>query len=224
MTDVLIVATEQEIAVYDKQLQNLKLDDIPEEAKVYVVLPDNVFFFFQTDIVAKKPTKPLQAFAQSNFPKYWDAIGYVKGTQPVVGYVVIKSRMPEDIMKFINKAQLITTPFMLAWAKGEDNFLYRGCYITACVEDGRLKYYGPEEDAECNSKKVIELKDTKVIAEVFRELLDNNGDLDKFLLVITQQKPLLEKFKPFLGWTAACFALFFHNLSRKFVSLQFILQ
>lgn len=112
--------------------------------KIYAILPDNLFYFFRTEITAKRRlTETVRAYAKSCFPlEEKDFVGYVK-TRPVLGYIFKKEINQDALLK---RASLITTPFLIQFGLRKPPFIYTANGIVAIVGNGLLRYFPGDED------------------------------------------------------------------------------
>ena len=214
---VIIVARQEEVEFSNSEGEKITTENLSSFKKIYLVLPDRAFFFFQTEIVAKRPKRAVEAFAKSNFPQNWSFTGYVKDTFPVIGYLFFKDRVPQKIHELLARADIITTPFRISWVKKKDNFLYKGDKISACIKEGKLIFYGPEKDPKCTDADVIELKDTKQIITSLLETLNDPKAKDSLHLDVGEKKNPLSLLKPYMDTITVCSLAIIMTVSGSFL-------
>ena len=138
MSKVLGIYEQGEWEFYDTKLN--RLENFSKGDELYLILPDNLFFFFQTDIVSKRRVnQTVKAYAKTLFSSV-DRVGYVSLFNPVVGYVVQNEKLEALDGEILNTAAFITTPFLI-YAYFMKSFAYVGDGVCAAVFEGKLKFY-----------------------------------------------------------------------------------
>ncbi len=138
MSKVLGIYEDGEWEFYDTKLK--KLENFSKGDELYLILPDNFFFFFQTDIVSKRRVnQTVKAYAKTLFSSV-DNVGYVSLFNPIVGYTFKKEKLESLDDEILNAAAYITTPFLI-FAYFMDSFAYVGNGVCAAVFEKRLKFY-----------------------------------------------------------------------------------
>ena len=194
-----------------------KIEYHGDGSDLILVLPDDAFFFFQTDIVAKKPREPVEAYATSNFPTVNVRVGYVKGTSPAVGFLFFSERVSEDVFEIAAKAKVVTSFFRIAWIYYVDNFFYTCGKIRAVVRDGRLLYYGkglPPFDVSDLEK--VKFDDKAKVVQCLKEILGKEG-FSKLDLGIVDRDTLGGYLKKLSWWMAAAFLAVFFSVGGMFL-------
>jgi len=155
------------VAVYEKERwifynergEEVKLQKI-EDKKIYIILPDDFFYFFQTDILPKRRVKQtINAYAKTLFPLEDAYIGYLKGTNPVIGYAFLGDI--KKIKDLLDKAEVVTTGFVINYVLHPGAFIYIGPTVTAISNGHILGYF--KGDYKTAKKRVANLQDYEVI-------------------------------------------------------------
>ncbi len=150
------------------QFYNEKIEPINPKRldgkKIYAILPDNLFYFFQTEITARKRiTETVRAYAKNCFPlEETDFVGYVK-TKPILGYIFKREINGQELIK---KASLITTPLLIQFVLKHSPFIYAANGIVAIVNNGLLRYLPGDEDTARELLKGIDSPYTLITPDI----------------------------------------------------------
>lgn len=151
MNDIVIALYENgEWSFYNKKLAKIALEFVYNR-KLYVILPDHFFYFFQTDILAKRNTKKtVRAYTKTIFPEETGFIDYIPNPNGAIGYIAsedIKNIKKSEILK---NAVFITTPLFIQYANMKSSFVYTGKTVSAAFDDKKLACYinGSYEDVK----------------------------------------------------------------------------
>jgi|GEM_PF-6788974 len=183
--------SEMVIAIYkddDWLFYNEKLEQISYSGgkNLYLVLPDQFFYFFQTNIISKRNIrKSVKAYAKTIFPEKESLIGYIYKPSGTLGYIV--SEKVESIKKdeLLKNARLITTPFLIQYAAKNSSFVYIGEAITAVIKQEKLVCYikGGYEDVKSRTDITCEKVNTdtnetiKLLIELVKKHRHKNIEL-----------------------------------------------
>ena len=155
MDEVIALLEEEKIEFYNLEGEKIECNNL-ENYTFYTILPDEYFFFFQTNIESKrKASQTIKAFAKSIFPiEDENFIGYVPFLIPLIGYIFFTHKISEEHARILNLSKITTTPFILHLnAHKDESFIYNGKNVCALYQDRELKYYTisdlcPPEDRE----------------------------------------------------------------------------
>ncbi|NOZ83536.1 MAG: hypothetical protein GXP60_01805 [Epsilonproteobacteria bacterium] len=174
MNDIVIALYENdEWSFYNKKLTKIALEFVYNR-KLYVVLPDHFFYFFQTDILAKRNTKKtVRAYTKTIFPEETGFIDYIPNPNGAIGYIVsedIKNIKRPEILK---NAVFITTPLLIQYANIKSSFVYTGKTVSAAFDGKKLACYikGSYEDVKHR------LGDIRKYKQADADMMHNIGDL-----------------------------------------------
>lgn len=172
MSRIFAIMDNDNIEFYNGSLE--KIDNIEETDDVYLILPDDYFYFFQTDIISKRKTlQTVRAYAKTLFTNI-DFVGYVKQFTPVVGYLFNKEKVEQLDKGVVDRVVFVTTPF-LVYAQEKGDFGYVGRNVSALVVDGKLKFYAFGDESTLIERLTKEVKivkfDKKGVLEKLSEAL-----------------------------------------------------
>ncbi len=185
MSELVAVLKDNKWQFYNRKLEEFEPENL-DDYTVYAILPDDFFFFFQTDITAKRHIRnTVWAYANSNLPVGDNYIGYIKRTSPVIGYVFFKDKLNDDIKYVIEKASTVTTFFNMYSILHSSEFIYVGDTVSASFADGKLEYF-----LKGNEGAVLERLDSPEQYEIIHREVDEK-DVEKFFDII-DKKSLLE--------------------------------
>ncbi len=184
MSKVFAIVDGSDIEFYDVTLE--KIDNIEETDDIYLILPDNYFYFFQTEITSKRKTlQTIRAYAKTLFFNV-DFVGYVRQFTPFVGYLLDKEKIEQLDESVVERAVFVTTPF-LVYAQEKRDFGYVGQDVCALVVDGMQKFYafGDESTLVERLTKDVEIVkfDKKVVLERLAKTV-KNGNVKRIALDI----------------------------------------
>ncbi len=176
MSKVFAIVDGGNVEFYDTVFE--KIDNIEKTDDIYLILPDDYFYFFQTEITTKRKTlQTVRAYAKTLFPNV-DFVGYVRQFTPIVGYLLDKEKIERLDKSIVEKAILVTTPF-LVYAQEKGDFGYVGRDICALVVDGKLKFYafGDESTLVERLTKDVEIVkfDKKGVLEKLAKTIKNSN-------------------------------------------------
>lgn len=140
--EVIAFLNEDSIEFYDKTGRITDCSDL-DKCYIYAVIPDEYFFFFQSEIVSKRRAYlTIEAYAKSTFPVNNGFVGYVSGFLPLIGYFFFLDKIPEEFKNILEKADVITTPFAVyLHINSKKSFIYEGESVCAIYDDSGLKHY-----------------------------------------------------------------------------------
>jgi len=140
--EVIAFLNEDKIEFYDKTGKTIDCLDL-DKCYIYAVLPDEYFFFFQSEIVSKRRAYlTIEAYAKSTFPVNNGYVGYVPGFLPLMGYFFFLDKIPKKFINIIEKADVITTPFAVCLhINSKKSFIYEGKSVCAVYDNSGLKHY-----------------------------------------------------------------------------------
>ncbi len=143
MNDVVAFIDKDDVFFYDKHGNTLVCDDL-DNCVLHTVLPDEFFFFFQSDITSKRKAHiTVEAYAKSIFPVENAFVGYMSDTLPLIGYICFYDKIPEKIMHILEKSKTVITPFAIYFNKfKESGFVYKGQSVWGVYDKGNLQCYG----------------------------------------------------------------------------------
>ncbi len=213
MNEVIAFLNKETVEFYNKKGELTDCENI-DDCVIYAVLPDDYFFFFQSEIETKRRAQlTIEAYANSTFPVEDNFVGYVSGITPLIGYICFLNKIPDRFQDILEKAKVITTPFVVYLNKNSDNsFFYEGNGICAIYYDSEIKHYTPAD--ECLIKQRIqEYGGIKKIAYSKENVIRNISDLVSSNTIDKAHIPVnrLTK-KGFEGWKIYRFALIFAAL------------
>ncbi len=143
MSKIIVLFEGSQLEFYNLELN--KVEAIEKDDDLYVILPDDAFFFFQSDISSKRRVqRTIEAYAKTVFSTTSD-VGFVRLFNPIVGYIVNDDKLSSLKENILEGATFITTPFLI-YTYFYDNFVYVGNGICAAVSEGRLKFYMPGDE------------------------------------------------------------------------------
>ncbi len=123
----------------DENLQEISKDQLKAK-KIYAILPDKWFFFFQTDIIpSRKAYNIINAYAKSTFPYEKGKINFLKNSNPIIGYIF--QGEIENIKDILDKASIITNFFTIALFSEKKPFIYLNNSIAAICSNERIESY-----------------------------------------------------------------------------------
>lgn len=147
---VIAVYKDDDWNFYNEKFAKIAVESVHNK-KLYVILPDHCFYFFQTDIIAKRnKQKTVRAYAKTIFPEDDNFIGYIPNANGIVGYIVTDSVKTIRRPEILDAAVLITTPFLIQYAGAQTPSVYTGKINSAVFKDKRILCYikGNYEDIE----------------------------------------------------------------------------
>jgi len=176
------------VAVYQNNkwvFYNEKVEEIEpkklDNKKIYVILPDDFFYFFQTEIATKRRIKQtINAYAKTIFPIENTHVGYLKNTNPIVGYIFLGN--VEKIKDMLNRAEIITTFFVINYAINKKPFIYLSDTIIAICQGKVLGYF--KGDYESVKGRINHPEDYEIIDA----RKDIKQSIEGFLKIIQQRK------------------------------------
>ncbi len=179
MSEIVALVENGQINYYDTDGNRIEPKKTGKST-LYLILPDEFFFFFQTDIEAKRGAiSAVEAYAKSTFPLEIGSVGYIRETKPLIGYLYLKDKETPEIAELIKTASLVTTPFLVYFnAFRKEPFIYRSERICAACRDGALLFYKP---GECPEDKSYD-------TEGFKRLQPNREELFRLLKRIIHSK------------------------------------
>ena len=165
--EVIAFLNKDGVEFYDRDGKRTDCSDL-DKCYIYALLPDEYFFFFQSEIVSKRRAYlTIEAYAKSTFPINNGFVGYVPDFLPLIGYFFFSDKIPEEFAHIIEKADVITTPFAVyLHINSKKSFIYEGKSVCAIYDNSGLKHYtlGDEcliEERIENSKKFEKIKYSK---------------------------------------------------------------
>ncbi len=135
---------------YNNKLEKVAGNSIHDK-KIYAILPDQYFYFFQTDILAKRNIKKtVRAYAKTIFPEDDNFVSYIPNSNGIIGYIVTDSIKTIKRPELLDAAVLITTPFLIQYATAKTQSVYTGQTTAAVMNEKKLICYikGNYEDIE----------------------------------------------------------------------------
>ncbi len=187
MSKIVGIFSEGKWEFYDFKLN--KVENFSKGDELYLILPDNLFFFFQTDIVSKRRVaQTVKAYAKTLFPSAIN-VGYVNIFNPVVGYIFSKDKLKVIDDEMLNAAVFVTTPF-LVYAFYKDNFAYIGNGVCAACIERKLKFYIVGDESTLFERlsadlEIVKFDKSKVIKKLV-ELIKKKSH-KKIALSITEE-------------------------------------
>ncbi len=157
MSEVIALLSDDGFEYYDTDGNKIEPAKL-EKQKLYAILPDRFFFFFQTDINAKRRSlAAVEAFARSTFPVENGFVGHLKGYTPLIGYIYLKEKETDQIADIIRIATVVTSPFAIYLESFKNrSFIYKSSDICAVYSEKVLISYTP---GDCQKDQIEKPED-----------------------------------------------------------------
>ncbi len=143
MSKVIALFENDNLEFYNLNIE--KIEELKDDDEIYLILPDDFIFLYQTEISTRRKTsKIISAYAKTLFYDY-GLLGYIKLFNPFVGYAIDDEKLKKLDNEILSKVVFASSPFLI-YAYGENNFSYLGNGVCSLVLDGRLKFYAPGDE------------------------------------------------------------------------------
>lgn len=184
MSKIIALFENDELEFYNLNAE--RVEDIRDGDEVYLILPDDFVFLYQTEISTRRKTSQIvSAYAKTLF---YDSghLGYVRLFNPFVGYVIDKDKLSRLNDEILNRVVFASSSF-LVYAYGEGDFAYLGNGVCALVSDGKLKFYAPGDESVLLERLSGEVKivkyDKSDLLSKAKEIIEN-GSIKKIAIDI----------------------------------------
>ncbi len=184
MSKVIALFENDKLEFYNLNLE--KIEDVKDGDEIYLILPDNFVFLYQTEISARRKTSQIiSAYAKTLFYDYGH-LGYVKLFNPFVGYSIDSEKLNKLDNEILSKVVFVSSLFLI-YAYTESDFAYLGNDVCSLVSDGRLKFYAPGDESVLLERlsgetKIVKYDKVDLLSRV-KEIIEN-GNIKKVAIDI----------------------------------------
>ena len=144
MSKIIALFEDNKFEFYNLNIE--KVENVSDRDEIYLILPDNFVFLYQTEISTRRKTSQIiYAYAKTLFynPGH---LGYVKLFNPFVGYTIDDDRLSELDNEILSKTVFVSVPFLI-YAYNKSDFAYLGDGICALVSGSKLKFYASGDES-----------------------------------------------------------------------------